>query len=58
VINDAIAAVRIPPASDPANSQFFRPRAMGRIARSTGLLSISMVPSSMYRVSADQRPSA
>jgi len=45
-ISDAIAAARVPPASDPANSQFFRPSAIGLIARSTGLLSISTVPSS------------
>jgi hypothetical protein len=46
-IREAMAAARTPPASDPANSQFFRPKAIGRIARSTGLLSISMVPSSV-----------
>ena len=53
-----MAAARSPPASDPANSQFLRPKASGRIARSTGLLSIAKVPSSMKRVSASQRDSA
>ena len=42
---DAIAAARWPPSCDPANSQFFRPKVSGRMARSTGLLSGSSLPS-------------
>jgi hypothetical protein len=42
----------------PAKSQFLRPRATGRIARSAALLSISMRPSPRYRHSASQRVSA
>lgn len=35
-----IAAARLPACSEPAKSQFFLPKAMGRIALSIGLLSI------------------
>jgi hypothetical protein len=41
-----MAAARCPPVSDPANSQFLRPTARPRMARSAMLLSISRVPSS------------
>ena len=41
-----IAAARLPACSDPAKSQFLRPRAMERIAFSIGLLSIGYRPSS------------
>jgi hypothetical protein len=34
------AAARLPARSDPANSQFFRPSAIGRMRFSTQLLSI------------------
>jgi hypothetical protein len=44
--------------SEPAKSQFLRPRAIGRMARSAALLSISIVPSSMKRASAVHRVSA
>jgi hypothetical protein len=40
------AAARRPARSEPANSQFFLPTAIGRIAFSTGLLSIGSVPES------------
>lgn len=40
-----IAAERLPARSDPVKSQFFLPRAMGRIVFSTGLLSIGRSPS-------------
>jgi hypothetical protein len=39
-----IAAARRPARSEPVNSQFFLPMAMGRMAFSTGLLSIGSVP--------------
>jgi hypothetical protein len=57
-ISDRMPAARSPPLSEPANSQFLRPMAMGRIERSAALLSISMVPSSMKRPSAYQRARA
>ena len=38
------AAARRPARSEPANSQFFLPIAIGRIAFSTGLLSIGRLP--------------
>ena len=43
----SILAMRSPPLSGPAKSQFFLPRPMGRIARSAMLLSISTRPSSI-----------
>ena len=49
-------AHRPAPPSLPANRLFLRPSAIGLIARSTGLVSRSMRPSSMKRVSADHRP--
>ena len=39
-----IAAARQPARSEPVNSQFFLPMAIGRLACSTGLLSIGSVP--------------
>jgi hypothetical protein len=39
-----IAAARRPARSEPVNSQFFLPMAVGRMAFSTGLLSIGSVP--------------
>jgi len=39
-----MAAARRPARSEPANSQFFLPMAMGRIAFSTGLLSMGRLP--------------
>lgn len=39
-----IAAARFPARSLPANSQFFLPMAIGRIAFSTGLLSMGRLP--------------
>jgi hypothetical protein len=57
-ISDSTSAAREPPLSEPAKSQFLRPRGIGRTARSAALLSISMVPSSMNRPSAVQRVSA
>jgi hypothetical protein len=50
-----IAAARSPAFSEPANSQFLRPRAIGRIAFSIGLLSIDQVPSARKRASARSR---
>ena len=47
--NDAIVAQVAPPASDPANKVFFRVMQIGRIARSTLLLSSSTRPSSRKR---------
>ncbi|MCY1411602.1 hypothetical protein D9M71_269910 [compost metagenome] len=41
-----IAAARLPLRSDPANSQFERPSAHGRIWFSTQLLSMGTAPSS------------
>lgn len=41
-----IAAARRPAVSEAANSQFFRPIAMGRMAFSIGLLSIGNRPTS------------
>jgi hypothetical protein len=49
------AAARLPARSDPANSQFCRPSAIGRMRFSTQLLSIGRSPSSRKRVSATQR---
>ena len=56
--SEATTAQRSAPPSDPAKRWFLRPRATGRIARSTGLLSSSMRPSSTNRHSAGQRASA
>jgi hypothetical protein len=39
-----MAAARFPARSDPANNQFFFPIAIGRMAFSTGLLSIGSTP--------------
>lgn len=50
-------AQRAAPPSEPAKRWFLRPSAIGLIARSTGLLSSSMRPSSRKRHSADQRRS-
>jgi len=42
--------LKLPPLSEPKNSQFFFPIALGRIAFSTRLLSISISPSPAYIV--------
>src|ERR1700722_1593068 len=47
--NEAIVAHVSPPASEPANRAFFRVMVIGRIARSTMLLSSSTRPSSRNR---------
>jgi hypothetical protein len=57
-ISEAMTAQCSPPLSEPANNAFLRLSAIGRIERSTMLLSISMRPSSRYRVSPSQRDSA
>jgi hypothetical protein len=57
-MREQTVAHRMPPPSEPANRWFLRPSAMGRMARSTGLLSSSMRPSSRKRVRASQRASA
>ena len=44
-----MAAARFPARSEPVNSQFFLPSAMGRIVFSTGLLSIGRCPLSAQR---------
>jgi hypothetical protein len=49
------AAARWPARSEPANSQFDLPTAIGRIWFSTQLLSAGRSPSSTNRVSASQR---
>ena len=49
----SVAAV-LPPASLPANTQFFRPSATNFIPRSLALLSIDSQPASVYRSSACQ----
>jgi hypothetical protein len=41
---DRMAAARRPAASEPANSQFFLPNAIGRMAFSIGLLSMGRSP--------------
>jgi hypothetical protein len=48
-----VAAV-FPPASLPANNQFFRPTATDFIPRSLALLSIDSHPAAVYRSSAGQ----
>jgi hypothetical protein len=50
-ISEAMTAQCSPPPSEPANMAFLRLSAIGRMARSTTLESISMRPSSMKRVS-------
>ena len=50
-----MAAARLPARRLPANSQFFRPVAMGRMRFSIQLLSIGRSPSPMNRTSAAQR---
>lgn len=50
-----ITAARLPVRSEPVNSQFFLPMAIGRIAFSTGLLSMGKWPVSAQRTSAGQR---
>ncbi len=45
-ISEATIAQLVPPSSDQAKSAFFRFKAIGRIDRSTTLVSISMRPSS------------
>src|SRR5690348_1854146 len=57
-INEASIAQFSAPSSLPANRAFFLLRAIGRIARSTVLESISMRPSSRKRASPSQRLSA
>src|SRR5499427_8598919 len=57
-INEASIAQFSAPSSLPANREFFLLRAIGRIARSTVLESISMRPSSRKRTSPSQRLSA
>jgi hypothetical protein len=57
-MSEATIAQFSAPPSEPAKSAFFRLRAMGRIARSTILESISMRPSSTKRVRPSQRESA
>ena len=54
-MSEATIAQRAAPLSEPANRWFLRPRATGRMARSTVLLSSSMRPSSRKRQSACQR---
>src|SRR5882762_877900 len=54
-VREQMVAHRTPPPSEPANRWFLRPSAMGRMARSTGLLSSSMRPSSRNRVRAGDR---
>jgi len=49
--SEAMIAQRRPPPSDPANRRFLRPSATGRMARSTGLVSSSIWPSSRKRES-------
>ena len=53
--SEATIAQRLAPPSLPANNAFLRPSAIGRIERSTGLVSRSMRPSSRNRLSAVQR---
>ena len=53
-MREQTVAQRTPPPSEPANRWFFRPSATGRIARSTGLLSSSIRPSSRKRMSPSQ----
>ena len=48
-MREQTVAHRSPPPSEPANRWFLRPRATGRMARSTGLLSSSMRPSSRHQ---------
>lgn len=50
------AAARVPPRNDPANNQFERPSAIGRMRFSMWLLSGGKSPSSMKRVNARHRP--
>ena len=57
-ISDATMAHLSAPPSLPANSEFFRRKLTGRMARSTGLVSRSMRPSSRNRLRAVQRPRA
>ena len=58
VINEHTMAQRSAPPSEPANRWFLRPRATGRMARSTVLVSSSTRPSSRNRQRAGQRASA
>src|SRR4051794_30790205 len=51
LISDARIAHRSPPESDPAKRAFFRPNGIGRMARSTVLLSTSTRPSDKNTVS-------
>ena len=55
--SEAIVAQCSPPPSEPAKSAFFRLRAIGLIARSTTLESISTRPSSRKRRGPAQRES-
>ncbi|MET4222641.1 hypothetical protein ABIB00_007880 [Bradyrhizobium sp. LB14.3] len=57
-INEATTAQCSPPPSEQAKSAFLRFSAIGRIARSTTLESISIRPSSRKRVRPSQRESA
>ncbi len=54
-MSDAMIAQLAPPSSLPAKSAFLRLKAMGRIERSTVLVSISMRPSRKNRESPSQR---
>jgi hypothetical protein len=53
-----MTALRAPASSDPKKSQFFFPTAVGRIAFSTRLLSISTSPCSRNRSKADHEERA
>ena len=57
-MSEAIVAQCSAPPSEPAKSAFFLLRAIGRMERSTTLLSISTVPSSRKRHRPAQRESA
>jgi len=54
--SDAMIAQFATPSSEPANRAFFRFNAIGLMERSTVLVSSSMRPSSMKRVSPSQWP--
>ena len=57
LISEASTAQRSPPRCDPANSAFFLPSGIGRMPRSTVLLSTSTRPSTRNTVSPSQCPS-
>src|SRR5262245_8527841 len=54
-MSEAMTAQCSPPPSEPAKRRLLRPSAIGRIARSTTLESISMRPSSRKRVRPSHR---